>query len=192
MKIFFLRHTSLNVETDIFYGQTDLYVSSSFEEEVKLIKKKITHEIKELSRVKIFSSPLKRCVKLAKKISENIYIDSRIMELNLGDWEMKPKQSIPKELVENWEKDMMNFTIPNGESNNAFLKRLKEFTDEICEDKHDVLIVAHAGSINGMISNLIEEPFDKLLKNYWEKISYGSLSLVKLTSKKFRIEFIGR
>ena len=32
------------------------------------------------------------------------------MELNLGDWEMKPKQSIPKELVENWEKDMMNFT----------------------------------------------------------------------------------
>ncbi|MBD22314.1 MAG: hypothetical protein CL572_01450 [Alphaproteobacteria bacterium] len=192
MKIFFLRHTSLNVETDIFYGQTDLDVSSSFEEEVKLIKKKITHEIKELSRVKIFSSPLKRCVKLAKKISENIYIDSRIMELNLGDWEMKPKQSIPKELVENWEKDMMNFTIPNGESNNAFLKRLKEFTDEICEDKHDVLIVAHAGSINGMISNLIEEPFDKLLKNYWEKISYGSLSLVKLTSKKFRIEFIGR
>ncbi len=192
MKIFFLRHTSLNVETDIFYGQTDLDVSSSFEEEVKLIKKKITHEIKELSRVKIFSSPLKRCVKLAKKISENIHIDSRIMELNLGDWEMKPKQSIPKELVENWEKDMMNFTIPNGESNNAFLKRLKEFTDEICEDKHDVLIVAHAGSINGMISNLIEEPFDKLLKNYWEKISYGSLSLVKLTSKKFRIEFIGR
>ena len=25
------------------------------------------------------------------------------MELNLGDWEMKPKQSIPKELIENWE-----------------------------------------------------------------------------------------
>ena len=169
MKIFFLRHTSLNVETDIFYGQTDLDVSSSFEEEVKLIKKKITHEIKELSRVKIFSSPLKRCVKLAKKISENVHTDSRIMELNLGDWEMKPKQSIPKELVENWEKDMMNFTIPNGESNNAFLKRLKEFTDEICATEEDVLIVAHAGSINGMISNLTGEPFDKLLKNFWEK-----------------------
>ena len=42
------------------------------------------------------------------------------MELNLGDWEMKPKQSIPKKLVEAWEKDMMNFTIPNGESNNDF------------------------------------------------------------------------
>ena len=38
MKIF-LRHTSLDVKPDIFYGQTDLDVSSSFEEEVKVIKK---------------------------------------------------------------------------------------------------------------------------------------------------------
>ena len=114
------------------------------------------------------------------------------MELNLGDWEMKPKHSIPKELIENWEQDMMNFTIPNGESNSNFLKRLKEFTDEICKTERDTLVVAHAGSINGMISNLIEEPFDKLLKNYWEKISYGSLSLVKKDYEKFKIEFIGR
>ena len=30
MKLF-LRHTSLNVEADVFYGQTDLDVSTSFE-----------------------------------------------------------------------------------------------------------------------------------------------------------------
>ena len=40
MNIFFLRHTSLNVEPDVFYGQTDLDVSNTFEEEVKIIKKK--------------------------------------------------------------------------------------------------------------------------------------------------------
>ena len=113
------------------------------------------------------------------------------MELNLGDWEMKSKESIPKELVEKWEKDMMNFTIPNGESNKKFLQRLKEFTDEICATEEDVLIVAHAGSINGMISNLTGEPFDKLLKNFWEKISYGSLSLLRKESKQFKIKFIG-
>ncbi len=192
MKIFFLRHTSLDVKPDIFYGQTDLDVSSSFEEEVKVIKKKITEIINEKNKIKIYSSPLKRCFKLAKKISDNVNLDPRIMELNLGDWEMKPKQSIPKNLVEAWEKDIMNFTIPNGESNNDFLMRLKEFTDEVCKNEEDILIVAHAGSINGMISNLIEEPFDKLLKNYWEKISYGSLSLLKKESKKFKIKFIGK
>ena len=130
--------------------------------------------------------------KTLQKISDNVILDPRIMELNLGDWEMKSKKSIPKELVEKWEKDMMNFTIPNGESNKNFLKRLKNFTDEICMHEEDVLIVAHAGSINGMISNLIKEPFDKLLKNYWEKIHYGSLSLFRRKNDKIKIEFIGR
>ena len=192
MNIFFLRHTSLDVAPDIFYGQTDLDVSNTFEEEVKIIKKKINKLITKDYKVKVYSSPLQRCRKLSQKISDNVILDPRIMELNLGDWEMKPKQSIPKELVENWEKDMINFTIPNGESNKKFLQRLKEFTDEICETEEDVLIVAHAGSINGMISNLTGEPFDKLLKNFWEKISYGSLSLLKKESKQFIIKFIGR
>ena len=192
MNIFFLRHTSLNVEPDVFYGQTDLDVSNTFEEEVKIIKKKINKLITKDYKVKVYSSPLQRCRKLSQKISDNVILDPRIMELNLGDWEMKPKQSIPKELVENWEKDMMNFIIPNGESNSDFLKRLKNFTDEICMYEKDVLIVAHAGSINGMISNLIKEPFDKLLKNYWEKIHYGSLSLLRRENDKFKIEFIGR
>ena len=192
MNIFFLRHTSLNVEPDVFYGQTDLDVSNTFEEEVKIIKKKINKLITKDYKVKVYSSPLQRCRKLSQKISDNVILDPRIMELNLGDWEMKPKQSIPKELVENWEKDMINFTIPNGESNKKFLQRLKEFTDEICETEKDVLIVAHAGSINGMISNLTGEPFDKLLKNFWEKISYGSLSLLRKESRQFKIKFIGR
>ena len=40
MKFFFLRHTTLNVSQDVFYGQTDLDVSDSFEEEL-LKKRKI-------------------------------------------------------------------------------------------------------------------------------------------------------
>jgi len=58
--------------------------------------------------------------------------------------------------------------------------------------KSDVLIVAHAGSINGMIANLTGERFDKLLKNYWEKIGYGSLSLIEGKSSSFKIKFIGK
>ena len=73
-----------------------------------------------------------------------------------------------------------------------FLKRLKSFTDEIINLKKDVFIVAHAGSINGMISNLTGEPFDKLVKNYWEKISYGSLSLILNENDKNTIKFLGK
>ena len=99
------------------------------------------------------------------------------MELNLGDWEMK-KKSIPTQLINEWE-NILTFQIPNGENNKSFLLRLKNFVSDLKKQK-DVLIVAHAGSINGMISILTGQPFDKLLKNYWEKITHGSLSLVEL------------
>ena len=58
--------------------------------------------------------------------------------------------------------------------------------------KKDVFVVSHAGSINGMISLLTGQPFDKLLKNYWEKLTYGSLSLVELIDGSFKILYVGK
>ena len=192
MKIFFLRHTSLDVDKNIFYGQTDLDVSNSFNHELRIIKEKIKDEGINLSNFLVFSSPLIRCLKLAKSLSKDIHIDPRLKEMNLGDWEMKKFSSIEKNELENWENDLMNYKIPNGETNMDFLKRLKSFTDEILVLKQDVFIVSHAGSINGMISNLTGEPFDKLVKNYWEKISYGSLSLILNKNEKNIIKFLGK
>ena len=114
MKFFFLRHTSIDVAQDVFYGQTDLDVSSSFETELKKIKLKLQDENILLDKLKVFSSPLKRCVKLANSLTNKIILDERIMELNLGDWEMKPKQSIESKLIKEWEDNMMTFKIPNG------------------------------------------------------------------------------
>ena len=192
MKFFFLRHTSLDVAQDVFYGQTDLDVSSSFETELKKIKLKLQDENILLDKLKVFSSPLKRCVKLANSLTNKIILDERIMELNLGDWEMKPKQSIESKLIKEWEDNMMTFKIPNGETNQDFLNRLKKFLDQILIVNEDVFIVAHAGSINGMLSLLTGQSFDKLLKNYWEKLSHGSLSLVELIDGSFKILYVGK
>ena len=188
MNFFFLRHTSLNIEKDIFYGQTDIDVSKNFDKELKNIKTKLNKEIRNLNKTKIFSSTLKRCVKLAKGLSQDVFFDENLKELNLGDWEMKPKNKISRKLVKEWEDNLMTFKIPNGESNQDFLKRLKIFLDEIKKQDQDVLIVSHAGSINGMMSILTGHPFDKLLKKYWEKIDYGSLSLVESIGKSFNIK----
>jgi len=192
MNIFFLRHTSLDIGEDIFYGQTDVDVSKNFQKELKNIKIKLRKEIRNLDKIKIFSSTLIRCVKLAEGLSKNIFYDEKLKELNLGDWEMKPKNKISKKLVKEWEDNLMTFRIPNGESNQDFLKRLKKFLDEIKKQNQDVLIVSHAGSINGMMSILTGQPFDKLLKNYWEKIDYGSLSLIASEGNSFNIKYVGK
>lgn len=192
MKLFFLRHTSLNVEIDVFYGQTDLDVSDRFEEEVKLIKKKIKNFNIDTNYIKVYSSPLKRCIKLTNKLTENYIVDERIKEMNLGDWEMKKMSSISKKEKLDWENNLLSFKIPNGESNNEFLKRLKSFLEDIFKFNEDALIVCHAGSINGMLSLLTKEPFDKMVKNYWELIKHGSLSLIELKNELIIKKIIGK
>ena len=192
MKLFFLRHTSLNVEIDVFYGQTDLDVSDRFEEEVKLIQKKIKNFNIDTNSIKVYSSPLKRCIKLTNKLTENYIVDERIKEMNLGDWEMKKMSSISKKEKLDWENNLLSFKIPNGESNNEFLKRLKSFLDDIFKFNEDALIVCHAGSINGMLSLLTKEPFDKMVKNYWELIKHGSLSLIELKNESIITKIIGK
>ena len=192
MKLFFLRHTSLNVDIDVFYGQTDLDVSDRFEEEVKLIQKKIKNFNIDTNSIKVYSSPLKRCIKLTNKLTKNYSVDERIKEMNLGDWEMKKMSSISKKEKLDWENNLLSFKIPNGESNNEFLKRLKSFLEDIFKFNEDALIVCHAGSINGMLSLLTKEPFDKMVKNYWELIKHGSLSLIELKNESIITKIIGK
>ena len=192
MHLFFLRHTSLNVDIDVFYGQTDLDVSDRFEQEVKLIQKKIKNFNIDTNSIKVYSSPLKRCIKLTNKLTENYIVDERIKEMNLGDWEMKKMSSISKKEKLDWENNLLSFKIPNGESNNEFLKRLKSFLDDIFKFNEDALIVCHAGSINGMLSLLTKEPFDKMVKNYWELIKHGSLSLIELKNELIIKKIIGK
>ena len=192
MKLFFLRHTSLNVEIDVFYGQTDLDVSDNFEEEVELIKKKILDFNIDTGFIKVYSSPLKRCVKLTNRLTDTYIIDERIKEMNLGDWEMKKMSSISKKEKLEWENNLLSFKIPNGESNDEFLKRLKSFLEDIYKFNEDALIVCHAGSINGMLSLLTKEPFDKMVKNYWELIKHGSLSMIELKNELIIKKIIGK
>tara|TARA_B100000886_G_scaffold205633_1_gene142014 strand:+ start:309 stop:887 length:579 start_codon:yes stop_codon:yes gene_type:complete len=192
MKLFFLRHTSLNVEIDVFYGQTDLDVSDNFEEEVELIRKKILNFNIDTGSIKVYSSPLKRCIKLTNRLTDTYIIDERIKEMNLGDWEMKKMSSISKKDKLEWENNLLSFKIPNGESNNEFLKRLKSFLEDIFKFNEDALIVCHAGSINGMLSLLTKEPFDKMVKNYWELIKHGSLSLIELKNELIIKKIIGK
>ena len=111
MRLFFLRHTSLKVEIDVFYGQTDLDVSDNFEKEVVLIKKKILNFNIDTGSIKVYSSPLKRCIKLTKRLTENYIIDERIKEMNLGDWEMKKMTSIPEREKLEWENNLLSFKI---------------------------------------------------------------------------------
>ena len=193
MKVYLLRHTSLKIDQDIFYGQSDIDVSENVMYEVSKIKAKIEELKINTDNINGFSSPLKRCVKLANQIFKNFDQDDRLKELYFGDWEMKSSDQISKIEIENWQKNIMDFKIPNGESNLEFFNRLKSFCNEnVLNSNNEVFVVAHAGSINCIISYLTDIPFDTLVRENWKKIGYGSISVLVKVEDKFIIKFLGQ
>ena len=125
MKVYLLRHTSLNVRENTFYGQTDLDVSENFLDELSEIKRKII------------------------------------------------KYKIKEDEIE------------------VFFERLKSFCVDTTKLNKDIFVVAHAGSIICIISYLAGIPFERLVRENWKKIGYGSLSILKKESRDYTIELFG-
>ncbi len=126
MEIYLVRHTSVDVAPGICYGQSDVNVRKSFEEEASQTKQKLTG----LSFDKVFTSPLTRARKLAQYCGyPNAEIDERLIEFNFGDWELESYDRLYKEdeHFRLWCSDYLNESSPNGESLMDQVSRVKSF-----------------------------------------------------------------
>ncbi|QTE23214.1 alpha-ribazole phosphatase [Polaribacter cellanae] len=170
MEVIFVRHTTPKIQKGICYGQTDLDVTSSFSEEVKIILEK---EDFSNSDIVFYSSPLLRCKKLAYKISKNVIFDERLKELNFGDWEVQNWNDINKEDLNTWMQDFVNVKVPNGESFIDLHARTVEFLSEIIKKKHQkIVIITHAGVIRSLHSFINNIPLEK---SFNLKLNYGDV-----------------
>lgn len=143
MKIYLARHTSVDVPSGTCYGQTDVPLNNTFENEAEILKLKL----KDKHPDAVFSSPLSRCIHLANYCGyENIQLDDRLKELFFGDWEM----GIWDELdMSAWQDDWVDAPTPNGESFRQMYNRVAEFLDELQKKNYEsVLIFTHGGVIN--------------------------------------------
>ncbi len=174
MEIYLIRHTTPKIEKDICYGQSDIDVTDNFDKEVSKILKQV--EFNETT--KVYSSPLKRCFKLAQKFSENVLIDDRLLEINFGKWELQSWNSIPRAESDPWMSDFVNVTIPDGESYLDLAARANSFFEEIKLQKCEKLIVVtHAGVIRTILSKINNIP---LVKSFDIKVGYGQVFKIEL------------
>ena len=191
MDLYFIRHTSVNVKEGTCYGHSDVAVSQSFEREVEILKKKIP-----ISPQMIFySSPLKRCVLLTGKLSiADPIIDTRLIEINFGDWELKDWSLINKKEREKWLNDFVNFPCPNGESYLDLYKRATDFFKDLIKKNYEnVAIITHGGFIRSILSYILEIPLNK---SFSIQINYGSVSKIALNQDNnnpyITIEYINK
>lgn len=144
MEIYLIRHTSVDVPAGYMYGQTDVPLKSTFEEEAQVVKDRLEG----LEFDKVWTSPLTRCVRLANYCG---YTDAewedRIKEINFGDWEMKSFMELEAdEQAKSWFADWINVSSPNGESFSEQYSRVSEFLDEVrISGMERVCLFAHGG-----------------------------------------------
>lgn len=182
MEIYLVRHTTPNIEKGICYGQTDLDICDTFEEEVTVV----LSNLGEIEHAKVYSSPLKRCVKLAKTISTNIIEDHRLKEIHFGDWELIKWDDINRADLDDWMNDYVNKKVPNGESCLELYQRNIEFFNEIVQLNHaKTVIVCHAGVIRSILAFVNNTPIED---SYNIKIDYGQVFKMTKTHNNYIIK----
>lgn len=148
MRLYAVRHTKVVVNGEFFcYGFTDVNVTDSFYHEAENTK----NILKTLTPDKTFTSPLSRAVKLATHCGyATAESDRRLMEMNFGDWEMREWKDIMNgDNSSSFLKKYIDKCVPNGESLNEHLMRVKDFVMEKKKEGLDsVLIFCHGGTIN--------------------------------------------
>lgn len=136
MEIYLIRHTSVEVPKEVFYGQTDVPLKATFEQEAAQVKERLV-EIKagflpDTDFDYVFTSPLSRCVKLADACGyTGAERDDRLKEINFGAWEMRRFDEIQDPVLQQWYDDYLHVRATGGESFQDQYARVASFLEEL-------------------------------------------------------------
>ncbi len=194
MKLTLVRHTSLNISSNICYGQSDIDVSIKFDEELRVLREKLLN--KEFDA--IYSSPLQRCHKLAQALSiedtlnfseHNIVLDDRLKELHFGDWELSSWDDIPRDIFDTWANDYANLAPPQGETFTQLHSRAKSFVEDMRTHSHgkNILVVTHGGLIRALIAEVLQMPLKGLFRI---TIDYASVTQLEFKDAIPKVHFV--
>lgn len=144
MEIILIRHTSVDVLPGTCYGQTDVPLKPTFEQEAAVTSENLKTY---LPFDKVYTSPLSRCTRLAAYCGyPDAQREPRIMELNFGDWEMKTFTQINDSRLQEWFDDYLHVPATNGESFAMQYERVSQFLNELkAMPYHRVAVFAHGG-----------------------------------------------
>ncbi len=107
----------------------------------------------------VVSSPLARCRQTAaafasqSEVEVGIEIDERLIELDYGDFDLKPLRDIPAEVWRQWREDP-DFRPPGGETLEELSTRVSGALDAVADRaaEADVVIVSHVSPIKAALA----------------------------------------
>ncbi|MEM8506910.1 MAG: alpha-ribazole phosphatase [Bacteroidota bacterium] len=170
MEVYLVRHTTPDIAKGICYGQSDIPLAKTFLKESKTVLAELPDSVD-----LVYCSPLKRCFELAQLIPhQKMEQHPHLMEMNFGDWEMKPWSGIPKQELDPWMEDFVNHQVPNGESMKMLSHRVSQWYQELLKTSlKKVAVVTHAGPVRIILSTIHQTPLEEAFERY--SIQYGEV-----------------
>lgn len=146
MKLYLVRHTSVDVPEGTCYGQSNVPLKSTFEAEAEIVKQKLLG----ISFDAVYSSPLSRCRKLATYCGyDDVVLKDRLKEMSFGEWEMTRWDDIEDDNIDDWYENWIHQPVTGGESFKMQYERVKSILSEIEKRNYgNVVLFTHAGVIN--------------------------------------------
>ena len=187
MDIYLIRHTKTDTEKGFCYGQSDVPLSPNFTNEALQLQKKLP-EINGGSQV--FSSPLSRCLKLAKLLSRTVKTDDRLLELDFGDWENSYFDQVDPDVMKHWADNFVDVGPPKGESFADLPRRVSSFWQELVKlESEQIVVVTHAGVIRALLAHILELP---LANAFQFRIDSGSVHKLQHLNEYTYINYLNR
>jgi alpha-ribazole phosphatase len=176
MDLAVIRHTRLDIDSGRCYGQSEVALADSFDNELASLQSRLT-----APHGSVYSSPAKRCSHLARQIADSIETDERLLEYHFGDWEMMRWDDIDMAELNPWMQDFVHLSPPNGENLVQMFARVAAFMNQLRERDHQrCLIVTHAGVIRCIWAYLLNIPLAQIFKL---DVGYGEVLRCKLATE---------
>jgi alpha-ribazole phosphatase len=185
MDIYLIRHTQTANNIGLCYGQTDVILADSYADEMASLHNKLPEFEDDCN---VYSSPLMRCLQLAQTFSDNVIIDTRLLELNFGNWEGQPFDAIDSDIFQHWTDNIVTMRPPNGENFEDLYQRAAEFwKDLLATEAKQVLVFTHAGVIRALLAHALNLP---LANSFQLRIDSGSVHKLQLYDNYLYVEYM--
>ena len=176
MEVILIRHTSVDVPRGTCYGQSDVPVAETFEQEASATRENLAaYEPFD----QVYSSPLTRATRLAAYCGyPRPRLDNRLKEMYMGQWEMQRYDDLQGPYAEQWYNDYMHLPTPGGEGFPDLYRRVADFLDELRQTPyHRVAVFAHGGVLisAGLYAGLFTA------EHAWDNLApFGGIQTIEL------------
>lgn len=185
MDIYLIRHTQTAADSGLCYGQSNVALADSFPDEMTDLHQKLPEFDDDC---KVFSSPLTRCLHLAKTFSDAVITDDRLLELDFGAWEGKRFDDIDADALQHWSNNFATATPPSGENFEDLYRRTGSFWQELlATNAEQVLVITHAGVIRALLARALNMP---LSNSFQLRIDPGSVHKLRHADDYLYVEYI--